>query len=87
MEKLSKLAIDTFLAQQGRLFDEPVAETPEEAEEFLEDCLAQVVPSMKDVRDYLDEAGMDVTDLDDEALLDQSEVFSLPDGTFLIVEG
>ena len=28
----------TFLRKQSQLFDEPVAETLEEAEAFLEDC-------------------------------------------------
>ena len=31
----SKECVETFLKQQGQLFDEPVAETYEEAEEFL----------------------------------------------------
>ena len=30
-------SIEVFLKEQGRLYDEPVAETVEEAEEFLED--------------------------------------------------
>ena len=33
--------IQTFLEKQEQLFDEPVAETYEEAEEFLEDCMAK----------------------------------------------
>ena len=32
--------IQAFLDQQLQLFPEPVAETLEEAEEFLEDCMA-----------------------------------------------
>ena len=35
----SKECVETFLKQQGQLFDEPVAETYEEAEEFLEECM------------------------------------------------
>ncbi len=35
----------TFLKEQSQLFDEPVAETLEEAEAFLEDCMAVVVDS------------------------------------------
>ena len=34
----SKACVETFLKNQGQLFDEPVAETYEEAEEFLEEC-------------------------------------------------
>ena len=36
--------------KQGQLFDEPVAEDFEEAEEFLEDCMAVVLDSLKDVK-------------------------------------
>ena len=64
-----------------------IAETEEEAREFLEDCLAVVVPSIAHVRKYLDESGMDVMGLTDEEVADAAEVFALPDGTFLIVEG
>ena len=39
----TKESIETFLKEQGRLYDEPVAETPEEAEEFLEDCMAALM--------------------------------------------
>lgn len=46
----SKECVQTFLKEQGRLFDEPVAENAEEAEEFLEDCMAVVVRSLKGVR-------------------------------------
>ena len=60
MELYSEECIMTFLKKQGQLFDEPVAETYEEAEEFLEDCMAVVVKNIKEVRAYLDESGMDV---------------------------
>ena len=36
---------------------------------------------------YLDESGMDVEGMSKEELLEASEIFSLPDGTYLIVEG
>ena len=80
-------SVETFLRNQGQLFDEPVAESYEEAEEVLEDCLAVEVNSIREVRSYLDESGMDVEGMSDEELLEASEVFSLEDGTFLIVEG
>ena len=60
--------VQTFLEKQGQLFDEPVAEDFEEAEEFLEDCMAVVLDSLKDVEE-------------------ESEVFKLPDGKYMIVEG
>ena len=53
----SKECVETFLKQQGQLFDEPVAETYEEAEEFLEECMAVVVKNIKEVKEYLDESG------------------------------
>ena len=53
-EYLDKCA-EVFLKEQGKLFDEPVAETLEEAKDFLEDCFAQVFDSIEEVREYLDE--------------------------------
>lgn len=86
MSNYSKLCVETFLKNQGQLYDEPVAETYEEAEEFLEDCMAVVVKSLKEVRRYLDEAGMDVEGMSNKELLEASEVFPLEDGKYLIVE-
>ena len=71
---------------QGQLFDEPVAENYDEAEAFLEDCMAAVVDSIDEVRQYLDENGMDVEGLSDGELEEASEVFALPNGQYLIVE-
>lgn len=86
MNEYSQNCLEIFLKKQGQLFDEPVAESLEEAEEFLEDCMAVVVESMKEVRDYLEESGIDVSGLSMEELEDMAEVFSLEDGTYLIVE-
>ena len=52
----TKECIETFLKNQSQLFDEPVAETYEEAEEFLEDCMAVVVDSLKEARSILRKA-------------------------------
>lgn len=87
MYEYSEECLKTFLKNQDQLFDEPVAETPEEAEEFLEDCMAVVVESLDDVRDYLEESGMDISGMSDEELEEVAEVFPLDDGTYLIVEG
>ena len=76
-----------FLKKQSQLFDEPVAETLEEAEAFLEDCMAAVVDSLDEVREYFDENGADISDMSDEELEEASEVFALPSGRYLIVEG
>lgn len=79
--------INTFLEKQGQLFPQPVAESYEAAEAFLEDCMAVVVNSIAEVREYLEDMGADVDGMTDEELEDASEVFALPDGTYLIVEG
>ena len=76
-----------FLRDQGKLFDEPVAEDFEEAEEFLEDCMAVVLDSLKDVKKYLDGMGADVEGISLKELEEESEVFKLPDGKYMIVEG
>lgn len=86
MENYSELCVETFLKNQEQLFDEPVAETYEEAEEFLDDCMAVVVKDLNEVREYLDESGMDVEGMSDQEL-ESSEIFPLEDGTYLIVEG
>ena len=65
----------------------PVAENLAEAEAFLEDCMAVVVSSIEEVREYFQENGADVEGMSDEELEEASEVFSLPDGSYLIVEG
>ena len=79
--------INTFLEKQGQLFPQPVAESFEEAEAFLEDCMAAMVDSIDEVREYLDDMGADVEGMSDEELEEASEVFVLPDGKYLIVEG
>ena len=76
-----------FLKMQSQLFDDPVAETLEEAEAFLEDCMAVVVDSIKEVREYFEESGADIDGMSDEELEEASEVFALPNGQYLIVEG
>ena len=78
--------VESFLNNQLQLFPEPVAETPEEAQEFLEDCMAVEVENIKEVRAYLDEAGADVSGMTDEDLEEACEVFTLPSGGYLIVE-
>ena len=85
-QEYSEECLKVFLDNQEQLFDEPVAETLEEAEAFLEDCMAVVTDSLDEVRDYMEESGMDVQDLSDEELEAASEVFPLPGGQYLIVE-
>ena len=87
MYEYDEECLKTFLENQGQLFDEPVAENLEEAEAFLEDCMAVIVDSLKEVREYFDESGADVDGMSDDELEDASEVFALPNGQYLIVEG
>ena len=87
MEEYSDECLAYFLSHQDQLFDEPVAEILEEAEAFLEDCMAVEVKNIKEVRKYLDEAGADVSGMSDEELEEACEVFTLPSGGYLIVEG
>lgn len=79
--------LEAFLKKQSQLFDEPVAETLEEADEFLQDCMAYVAKDAKEVKNYFEENGADTTGMTLEELLEEAEVFRMPDGKFLIVEG
>ena len=87
MYEYDEECLKVFLKKQLQLFDEPVAESLDEAEAFLEDCMAVVVDSLKEVRDYFDENGTDISDMSDEDLEEASEVFALPSGKYLVVEG
>lgn len=87
MNEYSEECLMTFLKKQSQLFDEPVAETPEEAEAFLEDCMAVVVDSLDEVREYFEENGADVDSMSQDELEEASEVFALPNGQYLVVEG
>ena len=87
MYEYDEEVLRVFLKKQLQLFDEPVAETMEEAEAFLEDCMAAVVDSLDEVIEYFDENGMDISDMSEEEIEEASEVFALPSGRYLIVEG
>ena len=87
MYEYDEECLKTFILNQGQLFDEPVAETLEEAEAFLEDCMASIVDSIEEVKEFLDQEGMDISVMSDEEIEEASEVFALPDGRYLIVEG
>ena len=41
--------VETFLKNQSQLFDEPVAETLEEADDFLDECMAYVASGYKEL--------------------------------------
>lgn len=76
-----------FLKNQLQLFPEPVAETLGEAENFLEDCMAVVVNSLKEVIEFFEEEGIDTEGAVGEDILEADEVFDIGDGRYLIVEG
>lgn len=87
MNDYDKECLNVFLKNQKQLFREEVASTEEEAEEFLEDAMAVVCRNIKEVIEYLDEAGMDVSGMSEDDVKNASEVFALSNGRYLIVEG
>lgn len=54
--QFDEIVLQCFLANQCQLFPEAVAESVEEAADFLEECMAVVVNSPKEVWEYFDEA-------------------------------
>ena len=84
MHEYDDAVLRCFLENQGQLFPEDVASTLEEAEAFLEDCMAVVVNSAEEVEEYLEEEGLDSGE---EDVLEAAEVFDVGDGRYLIVEG
>ena len=86
MSQYDESVVRCFLENQSRLFDETVAETPEEAEEFLEDCMAVVCKNLKEVKAYFEDQGADIDGMTLHDFEDASEVFALPDGRYLVVE-
>ena len=57
------------------------------AEEFLDICGAAVCKNLKEVRQYFDECGADISGMSNQDLAEAQEVFALPDGRYLVVEG
>ena len=78
--------LEVFLENQSQLFDETVANTKEEAEDFLDMCMAVVCDNLKEVREYLSEVG-DISGMSETELKEASEVFELSRGRYLVVEG
>ena len=87
MDKHIDECAKVFLRDQKQLFDEPVAYDLEEAKEFLEDCMAVYCKDIKESRAVMDDEGMDVSDLSNDELLEQLEVFRLDNGGYFFVEG
>lgn len=78
--------VESFLNNQLQLFPESVARTQEEARDFLEECMAVVVDSKKEVWEYFDEEGVDMEAMDEDGIVEADEVFEVGDGRYLIVE-
>ena len=53
MQEIQREVAEYFLKNQSRMYDEPVAESVEEAIEFLEDCMAMVFDNIDDLKEYL----------------------------------
>lgn len=87
MDKHIDECAKVFLRDQKQLFDEPVAYDLEEAKEFLEDCMVVYCKDIKELREVMDDEGMDVSDLSNDELLEQLEVFRLDNGGYFFVEG
>ena len=87
MHEFDDVVLQCFLDNQEQLFPEPVADSLEEAEAFLEEVMAMVVNSPKEVWEYFDEQGIDLEGADEEEILTADEVFDIGDGRYLIVEG
>lgn len=79
--------ITVFMKRQEQLLGRQEFTTHKEIDEFLTDCFACVCENLDEVREYLEEAGMDAYGMSDEELLEQSELFLLSGGRVLVVEG
>ena len=85
MHEFDDVVLQCFLDNQEQLFPEPVANSLE-AEAFLEEVMALVVNSAKEVWEYFDEQGIDMEGADEEEILSADEIFDIGDGRYLIVE-
>ncbi|MBQ5430364.1 MAG: glyoxalase [Lachnospiraceae bacterium] len=86
MDTYDSAVIAAFLEQQNKLFSEPVADSEEEAEYFLEDVCAIVCKDKKEAIEYMVE-NLDTAGMSEEEILSCEEVFPVEDGRYLIVEG
>jgi len=87
MHEFDDAVLECFLENQLQLFPENVADTLEEAEDFLEECMAIVVDSAEEVIEFFEEEGIDVDGAVGDEILEAAEVFDVGDGRYLIVEG
>lgn len=86
MHEYDEAVLQCFLENQLQLLPEKVAENIEEAEAFLDECVAVVVNSIDEVWEYFDEEGIDLEGQEKDEIADAPEVFDIGDGRYLIVE-
>lgn len=87
MYEYDDAVLECFIKNQCQLFPREVATGLDDAQAFLEDCMAVVADSVEEVLEYFDEAGIDIEGSDEETILEAAEVFDVGDGRYLIVEG
>lgn len=86
MHEFDEVVLQCFLDNQEQLFSKVVMDTFEEAEDFLLDSMAVIVNSVKEVVEFFEETGIDMDGMDEDDILEASEVFDIGDGRYLIVE-
>ena len=86
MREFDDAVLECFLDNQCQLFPKNVAETLDEAEDFLEECMAVVVDSVDEVIEYVEDEGIDIEGAMDDEILSADEVFDVGDGRYLIVQ-
>lgn len=86
MHEYDEAVLKCFLENQLQLLPERVADNIDEAEAFLEECVAVVVDSVDEVWDYFNEEGIDLEGREKEEIAEAPEVFDIGDGRYLIVE-
>ena len=87
MHEYDDAVLACFLKNQLQLFPDKVADSLEEAENFLEESMAVVVDSVDEVLEFFKEEGIDTEGAGTDEILEAEEVFDVGDGRYLIVEG
>jgi hypothetical protein len=86
MHEYDDAVLKCFLDNQLKLVPEAVASNIDEAEAFLEECMAVVVESIDEVWEYFEDEGVDLEGQSKDDILEAPEVFDVGDGRYLIVE-
>ncbi len=85
-EQFDDAVLQCFLDKQEQLLYKKVFSTKEEVRDFLEEGMAVVVGSVKEVWEFFEEEGLDTYGLKGKKILEASEVFTVGDGRYLVVE-